>query len=501
MSLGKFDPKGPFETRLFINGEFVVAALGKTFDSVNPFTEEVIAKVHLATKEDVDVAVAAAAKAFKSWKCSNPTNRRDLILKLAALVEENLDYLASLESLDMGKPFSTSGYSSRTDVASVISCLRYYAGWSEKVEGRTVPVDGNYLAFVTREPLGVVGQIIPWNFPLVMAAWKLGPALCTGNTVVLKTSEKSPLSALALAKLVIEAGFPPGVVNILSGDGPTTGEPLAQHMGVSKIAFTGSTATGKKIQAVAAKTNLKKVSLELGGKSPMVVFPDANLDQAVQAAHDAIFSNTGQVCCAGSRLFVHDEIYDAFVARLVALAKKMRVGDPFDSKTEQGPIVDAIQFKRVMNYIEQGKAEGATVATGGNRVGAEGFLVEPTVFTDVKDEMTIAKEEIFGPVLCVLRFSSVEEAIQRANETPYGLAAGVCTRDVGLAIRMSRCLEAGTVWINCWDAFSDNVAFGGFKMSGVGRELGEQALELYTQTKSTWIPIDPENAVTLNKLM
>eukprot|EP01013_Petalomonas_cantuscygni_P030774 TRINITY_DN56822_c0_g1_i1.p1 TRINITY_DN56822_c0_g1~~TRINITY_DN56822_c0_g1_i1.p1 ORF type:complete len:492 (-),score=143.88 TRINITY_DN56822_c0_g1_i1:271-1746(-) len=490
MSLGTFNKAGPFETRLFINGEFVPSVSGKTFDTVDPATESVICQLQEADAADVDKAVKAATEAFKTWKDAAPTHRRDLMLKLADLISANIDYLAQLESLDNGKPFATSGYGSKADLGLVISCLRYYAGWSEKIQGKTIPVDGQFLVYTKHEPVGVVGQIIPWNFPLLMMAWKLGPALCTGNCIVMKTSEKTPLSALAICKLVQEAGFPPGVLNVVSGFGPTAGEAIARHPHIEKVAFTGSTMTGARIAKAAAESNLKRVSLELGGKSPLIVFPDADLEQAATAAHIGLFLNQGQCCCASSRLFVHEAIYDKFVAECVKQAADRKLGDAWDPTVVQGPQVDKMQFDKVMEYIAKGKAEGAKVATGGERHGDKGYYIQPTVFTDVTDDMTIAKEEIFGPVMAILKFKDTKEAIERANNTQYGLAAGVCTRDIGLALRMASELRAGTVWVNCYDVFHHNVPFGGYKQSGHGRENGEYALEMYTEVKSVWIPID-----------
>lgn len=490
MSLGKFDPKGPFEARLFIGGEFVNAKSGKTFDAINPCTEEVICKVQQADKEDVDAAVEAAKKAYKEWKEVPVSKKRDCMLKLAQLVEDNVDYLAQLESLDNGKPFATDGYGSKTDLGLVIQCLRYYAGWAEKLQGKTIPHEGNFLAFTRHEPIGIVGQIIPWNFPLLMLAWKIGPALATGNCVVMKTSEKTPLSALALAKLVNEAGYPKGVYNILNGFGPDCGDAIARHPDIRKVAFTGSTRTGRIIMKAAADSNLKRVTLELGGKSPLIVFPDADLEQAAAAAHIGLFLNQGQCCCASSRLFVHEDIYDKFVEECVKQAKARSVGDPFDKNTVQGPQVDKMQYDVVMSYINKGKSEGAKLLFGGERAGDKGYFIQPTVFGDVTDEMTIAKEEIFGPVMSILKFKDYDEVIERANNSEYGLAAGVCTRDIGLALKTMTDVQAGTVWINCYDVFSYNTPFGGFKQSGHGRELGEYALELYTEVKTVIVPLD-----------
>lgn len=487
-----FDDK--IETRHFINNEFVNSINGKTFTTVNPATEEVIANVQAADADDVDVAVAAANAAFKlgsEWREADASYRRDCLLKLADQIEKNREYLAKLESMDNGKPVHVANF---VDIHLSIQCLRYYAGWADKIQGKTIPIDGKFLAYTRHEPVGVCGQIIPWNFPILMLCWKWGPALATGCTVVMKTSEKTPLTALAICKLVEGCGFPKGVVNVLSGHGKPAGEPLARHMDVSKIAFTGSTAVGHLIQKFAAESNLKRVSLELGGKSPNIIFDDADLDQAIASAQVGLFLNQGQCCCAGSRLFVQDTIYDKFVARAVEEAKKAVVGSPNDSNTSQGPQVDSIQFDRVMSYIESGKADASAgkcrLLTGGARHGDKGYFIQPTVFADVQDDCKIAQEEIFGPVMSILKFSTVEEVIERANNTKYGLGAGLCTRDIGKALRVAHGIRSGTVWINCYDKFDAAAPFGGFKESGHGRELGEYGLENYTEVKVIMIPID-----------
>lgn len=483
------------ETRLFINNEFVNSVSGKTFATVNPTTEEVICHVQEAGEKDCDLAVDAAAAAFalkSPWREMDATGRRDLMNRLADLIVRDRDYLQQLEALDNGKPLAKAGegYGTSTDLHLVIQCLRYYAGWADKIEGKVTPVDGKFLSMTFHEPVGVCAQIIPWNFPLVMLAWKLGPALATGCTVVLKTSEKTPLSALHVGKLIREAGFPPGVVNILTGFGLTAGKPLALHPKVDKVAFTGSTATGKLIMKYAAESNLKKCTLELGGKSPMIILDDADLDQAVLAAHVGLFLNQGQCCCAGSRLYVQEGVYDSFVTRAVELANAIKVGDQFDPTTTQGPQVDSIQFNTVMEYIQSGKQQGATLATGGERALPKGFFVQPTVFTDVTDEMKIAQEEIFGPVMSIMKFKNLDEVVERANKNMYGLGAGVCTRDIGKALRLAKEIRAGTVWINCYDKFDCAQPFGGFKQSGVGRELGEYGLWNYVEVKSVCVPID-----------
>ena len=371
----------------------------------------------------------------------------------------------------------------------MIDCLRYYAGWADKIHGQTIPVRGRYFCYTRREPVGVAGQIIPWNFPMLMVAWKWGPALAAGCTVVLKPAEQTPLSALRMGELAMEAGFPAGVINIVPGFGETAGDALVKHPGVDKIAFTGSTEVGKIIMKNAADT-LKRVTLELGGKSPNIVFADADLDAAVDGAMLGLFLNQGQCCCAGSRLLVEDKVYDKMVERLAAAAEKRKLGDPFDPETEQGPQVDKTQFDKVLGYIESGKQQGARCVTGGERFGSKGYFIKPTVFADVKDEMKIATEEIFGPVMQVLKFKSIDEVVQRANTTDYGLAAAVWTRDVKKAHTIAEQIRAGTVWINCYDVFDAAAPFGGFKASGLGRELGEKALDNYTELKTVTVALE-----------
>jgi len=395
-------------------------------------------------------------------------------------MEENIDDLAALDSLDNGKSFAIAkGF----DVTECIRTIRYYAGWATKIQGKTMSMEGPFEARTRHEAIGVVGAIVPWNFPLLMAVWKLGPCLACGNTVVLKSSEKTPLSVLLLAELTRQAGFPPGVVNIISGYGPTAGQPLAEHMDVDKVAFTGSTAVGKKIVAAAANSNLKKVTVELGGKSPAIIFPDADLQQAVDGTHIGIFFNAGQVCCAGSRVYVHESIHDEFVRLAAAKAKALQLSHKNDAAGSLQPIVDDIQHRRVCEFLDSGKAEGATVVAGGNK-GDQTFYIEPTIFTNVQDHMKIAKEEIFGPVMAIMKFSTVDEIIKRANNTPYGLSASVWTQDINKANFVANNLKAGTVWINCHNILSYAVPFGGFKQSGFGRDLGEYALNEYTQVKA-----------------
>ena len=474
-------------TKLLINNRWVDSASGKTFPTVNPSTGEEICQVAEADAVDVDRAVTAARAAFNGpWRRLSAAERGNLLNRLADLIEKHADELARLESLDNGKPYHVA---KAADLPLTIACYRYYAGWADKVQGKTIPIVGNYFCYTRPEPVGVVGQIIPWNFPLLMQAWKLGPALSTGNTVVLKPAEQTPLTALRVGELILEAGFPEGVVNILPGYGPTAGAAIAWHHDVDKVAFTGSTEVGHLIMEASAKTNLKRVTLELGGKSPNIVFADADLDDAIEGAHFALFFNQGQCCCAGSRLFVEAKCYDEFVEKSVGRAKTRTVGDPFDPKTEQGPQVDDVQFEKVMNYIESGKSEGANLRTGGHRVGNRGFFIEPTVFSDVKDNMKIAREEIFGPVMSILKFKDIEEVIERSNRTEYGLAAAVWTRDIGKAHAIAHGVRAGTVWVNCYDVFDAAAPFGGFKQSGIGRELGEYGLQQYTEIKTITIKL------------
>lgn len=478
-----------YQTKLLINNEWVEARSGKTFPVLNPSTEEVITHVAEADKADVDVAVASARRAFESgpWSRFSARERGRVLMRFAQLMETHREELAELETLNNGKPISeTRG----ADLPLAIDCLQYYAGLADKIHGETIPVNGNFFNYTLREPMGVVAQIIPWNFPILMAAWKLGPALATGCTVVLKPAEQTPLTALRMGELLLEAGLPPGVVNILPGFGPTAGAALSTHMDVDKVAFTGSTEVGKLIMKMAAESNLKRVSLELGGKAPNIVFADADIDAAVAGAMRGIFFNQGEVCCAGSRLFLQDEIHDEFLGKLKTHAEKLVVGDPMDPKTQMGAQVSKEQFDKILAFIDSGKKEGATLVTGGGPAANKGYFLKPTVFDSKSDDITIVREEIFGPVVAATTFKSMEDIVPRANNTKYGLSAGVWTRDVKKVHQLSKSIKAGTVWVNCYNCFDAASPFGGFKQSGFGRELGTYAIELYSQIKSVWVSLD-----------
>jgi len=476
------------QTKLLIDGKWRDSVSGKTFETINPATEEVITEVAEADAADIDLAVKAARKAFDTgpWRTMDARDRGRLMNDLADLIEKNIEELAELETLDNGKPISESR---NADLPLVVDCFRYYAGWADKIQGKTVPIRGKYFCYTKREPVGVAGQIIPWNFPLLMVAWKWGPALAAGCTVVLKPAEQTPLTALRLGELALEAGYPAGVINIVPGFGETAGASLVAHKGVDKIAFTGESRTGQIIMKNAADT-LKRVTLELGGKSPNIVFADADLDAAVDGAILGLYLNQGQCCCAGSRLFVQEAVYDKMVERLASLTQARKLGDPFDPDTQQGPQVDKAQFDKILSYIDKGKAQGAKCVSGGERFGSKGYFIKPTVFAEVEDKMAIATDEIFGPVMQVLRFEDIDEVIERANTTDYGLAAAVWTRDIKKAHAIADRVRAGTVWVNCYDVFDAAAPFGGYKTSGIGRELGEQALDNYTENKTVTIALE-----------
>jgi aldehyde dehydrogenase (NAD+) len=473
--------------RLLIDGQWIDGS--KTFDTVNPATGDVLTQVVEASASDVDRAVEAARRAFEGksgpWRTMPASERGRRIWRLADLVEKNIDELAELETLDNGKPIFESR---NVDMPMVVDVLRYYAGWATKIHGETVNTFDSAFTYTLREPVGVVGLIIPWNFPLLLASWKLGPALACGNTIVIKPAEQTPLSTLRLGELALEAGLPAGVLNIVTG-GPETGKAIVGHAGIDKIAFTGSTAVGKEIMRGAADT-LKRVTLELGGKSPNIVFADSDIDNAVKGAINGIFYGKGEVCNAGSRLFVESKVLEEFLDKLVARAKKMVPGDPLDPKTRMGAIVSQEQMQTVLGYVEAGKKEGAKLLAGGNRVwvdGGKGFFIEPTIFGGVTNDMKIAQEEIFGPVLAALSFDDVNQVVELANGNQYGLAAAVWTRDVKKAHQVSRQLRAGTVWINTYGLMDAALPFGGYKRSGFGRELGMHAIEHYTELKTVWL--------------
>jgi len=475
--------------RLLIDGKWVEAASGKTFDSINPATGEVLARVAEGDAEDIDRAVAAARRAFQGpWGKVKPYERQLILLKLADLVERHFDELSVLDTLDMGAPISRTSTMRRR----VLGMLRYYAGMATALHGETVEnsLPGEFFSYTLKEPVGVVGAIIPWNGPLGASVWKIGPALATGCTAILKPAEEAPLTPLRLGELILEAGVPPGVVNIVPGYGETAGAALARHPGVDKVAFTGSHLTGQKIIEASAG-NLKRVSLELGGKSPDIVFADADLETAAPGAGMAVFANSGQICSAGTRLFVERRVYDEFVGRVAEFGNGLRVGNGIDPETQIGPLVSEQQLERVTGYLAVGKQEGARALTGGDRLTtgalAQGYFVPPTVFADVRDDMRIAQDEIFGPVVSAIPFEDIDEVISRANATPFGLGSGVWTRDVSKAHRLAKAIRAGSVWVNCYQAMDPAMPFGGYKMSGYGRESGLQHLEEYLNVKAVWI--------------
>src|SRR3954471_17144852 len=480
----------PMRQQLLINNEWRASAAGTTMDVVNPATEEVIAQVPSAAASDLDPAGSAARAALDGpWGQMSARERGRMVRKIGERVLERADEIARLETLHNGKPISESRH---IEIPAAAECFEYYGGWSDKVMGETIPVKGNYLTYTLREPIGVVAAIVPWNFPLLLASWKVAPALACGNTVVLKPASQTPLTALALGEIAIEVGLPPGVLNVLTGPGAGLGQAIVEHAGIDKIAFTGDTSTGKGIMRGAAGT-LKRITLELGGKSPNIVLADADIDAAIRGTTIGIFYGKGEVCAAGSRLLVDRAIQSEFIDKLAARTRKMTAGDPMDPKTRFGALSSRKQLETVLGYIDSGKREGATLVAGGGRADigtGKGYFVEPTVFADVRPEMTIAREEIFGPVLASIEFSDIDEAIARANDTQYGLAAVVWTRDIKKAHYIARKLQAGTVWINTYNVYDTAAPFGGYKQSGFGREMSAHALEHYTQVKSVWVDLN-----------
>lgn len=471
------------QTNLLINGQFTPSHSGKTFETICPISEEVIADVALADESDVDSAVQAARNALHTgpWSRMDARERGSILYKWADLIDKHQEELAKLEVLDNGKPISQALL---YDVPSAAATLRYFAGWADKIEGKTIPVTGPFFTYTRKEPVGVCGLIIPWNFPLAMAAWKLGPCLASGCTALLKPAEQTPLTALRAGELALEAGLPEGVLNILPGFGAdSTGEAIVKHPGIDKIAFTGEGQTAHAIKKATANT-MKRLSFELGGKGPNIIFEDASLDEAVEGAINAIFLNQGQNCCAGSRLFVQKSVLESFVQQFSEQASKRRIGDPFTPETEHGSQIDKAQFDKIMHYIQLGKEQGARCLTGGKRYGDVGYFIEPTVFAQVHDDMRIAQEEIFGPVVSILSFETLHEVIERANATSFGLAGAVWTNNLDIANQVSARVRTGTFWINCYNIVDPAAPFGGFKQSGYGRELGEQAIDLYTETKT-----------------
>ncbi|GAA0429328.1 aldehyde dehydrogenase DhaS [Lentibacillus halophilus] len=473
--------------KLYINGEFVDSDSKSTFNTLDPATGDVLAKVSEAGQSDIDKAVNAARKAFEegAWPKMSAAERGKLMFRLADLMEEHIDEIAQLDTLDNGKPINETRY---VDIPNAIEQFRYFGGWTTKLFGQTIPISNSYFNYTYHEPVGVAGQIIPWNFPAMMAAWKIAPALATGCTVVLKPAEQTPLSVLYLAELIEEAGFPPGVVNFVPGFGESAGEELVKHPEVNKIAFTGSTAIGKRIMKIAADT-MKRVTLELGGKSPNVVLPDADLSKATPGVFSGIMANQGEICSAGSRVYIPKNNFDNVVSDLVSYAKNVKQGNGLDRDTEMGPLVSKEQQDRVVSYLDKGKNEGAEILAGGNHTD-KGYFVEPTVFTDVEDKMSIAQEEIFGPVVVAMPYDNIDEIINRANDSPYGLAAGVWTENLKNAHYVASKLKAGSVWVNCYSVIDPASPFGGYKQSGFGREMGSYALQNYTEVKNVWINMD-----------
>jgi aldehyde dehydrogenase (NAD+) len=479
--------EGKLFGKLFINGAWRDSAA--RLDVVNPATEESLGSVGAAAFRDIDDAVAAARAALLGpWASLSARERGHFLSKMSQRIMERADEFARLETLHNGKPIFESRH---IEIPAAAECIEYYAGWADKIHGETIPVKGRYLAYTLREPVGVVAAIVPWNFPLLLTAWKIGPALACGNTVIIKPATQTPLTALALAEVALEVGLPPGVLNVVTGRGSEIGEYLVTHPGIDKIAFTGDTLTGRTVMRNAAST-VKQVTLELGGKSPNIVFADADLDAAVRGATTGIFYGKGEVCAAGSRLLVESRIKDEFVARVVDRARKMRPGDPLDPKTRLGSLVSRAQMDRVLRYVESGKQEGATLVAGGQRfdIGTgRGFFMEPTIFADVTAGMTIAREEVFGPVLAVVEFADADDAVAKANDCQYGLAAGIWTRDIKKAHTVAARVQAGTVWVNTYNVYDTAAPFGGYKQSGFGREMGMHALDHYTQTKTVWVDL------------
>ena len=479
--------------KLYVEGQWVESTSGRIITVMNPATGEELTTVPDANAADVDRAVQSARRAFESgvWRKKNASERERIIWRVSELIEKNKEELTMIESLNNGKTFREA---LRGDIPPTADIFYYYAGWARKIYGETIPVDGNFLNYTLREPVGVVGMITAWNYPMLLAAWKVAPALAAGCTMVIKPSEMTPLTTFKLAEYCKEAGVPDGVVNVVTGYGPSAGGALARHMDVDEVAFTGSVRTARALMKASGESNLKRLSLELSGKSPNIIFPDADLERASKAAFWGIYANKGEVCSAGSRLLVHEKIYDEFVGRLAERAAKMRVGNPLDPKTEMGSQISQAQMERVLSYIQSGRAEGARTLSGGERDmdgdKAKGFYVKPTVFADVKAQMKIAQEGIFGPVLVALKFRDAEEAAEIANSTIYGLASAVWTRDIGVAHRLAQQIKAGSVWINAYNCFDSSSPFGGYKQSGFGREMGPHALESYTQIKSVWVSLD-----------
>nr|XP_019046775.1 hypothetical protein I302_03378 [Kwoniella bestiolae CBS 10118]OCF25705.1 hypothetical protein I302_03378 [Kwoniella bestiolae CBS 10118] len=471
-------------TGLFINNEFV-AGQGQPIESYDPYTGKQIATVHAASPEDVEKAVAAAEKAFDSWKHESSASRARLLHKLADLMERDLENLAAIEAMDSGKAYKIA---QAVDIKGAIDTIRYFAGWTDKSFGQTIDTGPSSLNYTRHEPIGVVGQIVPWNFPLLIWAWKIAPAIACGNVCIIKSAEQTPLSALCAAALIKEAGFPPGVINVITGVGNVTGAAMASHPRIRKIAFTGSTPVGRSILKAAADSNLKRVTLELGGKSPNIVCEDADFEKAVESVTMGIFFNHGQNCCAGSRAYIHDGIFDRFVAAIKIRVSSLAIGDPFDEATFQGPQVSKLQFDRIMDLVEKGKAHGAEAIIGGNRHNAGDLFIEPTIFTKISQDSPL-RGEIFGPVLCLERFTDLKDVVRKANDTEFGLAAGVHTKNIDKAIRLANEIESGIVWVNTYGSLPPQMPMGGFKQSGIGRDLGAQAMSEYSQIKAVQIAL------------